>query len=595
MAEDSQRMNDELLELRLTVNGRPAAETIRIVSVDVVRAVNRVPYAQIILRDGDTLDNSFGVSNGNDFVPGSLITVRAGYGRDPEVIFEGVITKHSVRVGRNGKPRLLLRCQDKAVAMTVGRKNASFIDLRDSDVIEKLIADGGLKADVEPTAALHENLVQHYCSDWDFMVSRAEANGRLVVVEDGRVSVRAPDVAGPAVMSVTYGEDLMEFHADLDARMQFASVRGATWSIADQSVLEQTAPPVIGTNQGNLPAAKLAKVLDLPPFRLQTAAAVSAPALEAWTTGQQLKSALARIRGGMKIRGDARVKPGALIALGGVGDRFNGDVFVSAVHHRIKSGGWVTEVDFGLDPEWLAERRDLEAPAAAGLLPGVDGLQIGVVDQLDGDPDGHYRVRVSMPIMGGEDGVVWARLANFHASNGFGAFFVPEIGDEVVLGFVNDDPTSPVVLGSLYSSARPAPYESLAGNDTKAFVSREKLALAFDEDKKSVTIMTPGNNRIVISDDGGTILLEDQHNNKVELTEGGITLDSPDDVHIKAGGNITLDASGQIDIAAHADVDVTGMNVSHKANVAFKAEGAASAELSASGQTTVKGAMVMIN
>lgn len=60
-------------------------------------------------------------------------------------------------------------------------------------------------------------------------------------------------------------------------------------------------------------------------------------------------------------------------------------------------------------------------------------------------------------------------------------------------------------------------------------------------------------------------------------------------------GDIALEADGQIDIAAGADVDVTGTSISHTANVAFKAEGAASAELSAAGQTTVKGAMVMIN
>ena len=175
------------------------------------------------------------------------------------------------------------------------------------------------------------------------------------------------------------------------------------------------------------------------------------------------------------------------------------------------------------------------------------------------------------------------------------SFFVPEIGDEVVLGYFNNDPAHPVVLGSLYSSKRKPPYSLTADNFTKAIVTKSKLKIEFDDDKKVTTIETPGGNKIVISDDDTSILLADQNNNTVKLGSDGIALDSPKDITITAKGKVSVDAAGGLELNSKADVKITGMNVNNEAKVGFVAKGNASAELSASGQTTVKGAMVMIN
>ena len=89
--------------------------------------------------------------------------------------------------------------------------------------------------------------------------------------------------------------------------------------------------------------------------------------------------------------------------------------------------------------------------------------------------------------------------------------------------------------------------------------------------------------------------MQDQNNNKVELSQAGIVLDSPKDITINAKGKITIDAVGEIGISSKADTNIEGLNVNAKANVGFVGKGSATAELSAAGNTTVKGAMVMIN
>lgn len=591
-------LNDSHGVIKLTIlsNGSEIDEAIQVVSVSVTKTINKIPYARLVLLDGDMPQQDFPVSNSDAFKPGSEIEIKAGYGDTEESIFKGIIIKHGIKITGDNYSRLVIECRDKAVAMSVGRRNANYIDSKDSDIIAKLIANyAGLSADVQVTTTEYKELVQYYCSDWDFMLARAEANGLLVCCEDGTLSVKPPQTDAAAELKVSYGQDLMEFHGDVDARHQLSQVTGVSWDPKDQALVEEQVSSQTLNQQGDLDADTLAQVLNLKDFRLQTPAPLQKSALKDWATGQQIKAGLARIRGRMKFQGSAKARPGSLIELEGVGNRFNGNVFVSAVSHEIANGNWITEADFGMAPEWFAEQRDLVAPPAAGLLPGVEGLQIGVVKKLDEDPDGQFKVQVSVPLLQAEAEGVWARLASFYASNKFGAFFIPEIGDEVVLGYLNNDPSHPVILGSLYSSKLVPPYELTADNFTKAVVTRSELKLEFDDDKKVITLVTPGGNTVVISDDAKSILLQDQNGNKVELSDSGIVLDSPKDISLSAKGKVSIDATGEVGISSKADVKVEGMNVNHTAKVGFTAKGSASAEISASGQTTVKGAMVMIN
>jgi len=301
----------------------------------------------------------------------------------------------------------------------------------------------------------------------------------------------------------------------------------------------------------------------------------------------------------MTFEGSADAVPGTVIELQGVGSRFEGNVFAGSVRHEISAGHWATEVEFGLDPYGFIERKDVMAPPASGRTPGVSGLHIGVVKRLEGHPESEPMVLVEVVSPGLEGGpeatFVWARLTNFYSSDGIGAFFLPEIEDEVVLGFLDEDPSAPVVLGSVYSSKRAPPYEPADDNFTKGIVTRSELKLVFDDEKKVVTVLTPAGNTVVLDDDQKSILVADENGNSVELSQGGIALDSPKDITITAQGKIVLDAVQNVEATSKADVKASGLNVSCEAQVGFTGKGSATAELSASGQTTVKGAMVMIN
>ena len=101
------------------------------------------------------------------------------------------------------------------------------------------------------------------------------------------------------------------------------------------------------------------------------------------------------------------------------------------------------------------------------MLPAIGGLQIGVVSQLQDDPDGEDRILVQIPIIDNQEQGIWCRVSSLDAGDSRGAYFRPEIGDEVIVGFINEDPNDAVVLGMLHSSAKPAP---ITASDSYNFV-----------------------------------------------------------------------------------------------------------------------------
>lgn len=591
-------MTDEsssgVVRLSISCDGS-VKDDLQVLSCTVRHALNAIPWARLVLADGEMPTNESPLSDSEQFKPGAEIVISAGYGDDETPIFSGIVVRHGYKISGNNFSRLIVECRDKACKMTLGRKNAHFVDQTDSAIIQTLIGDAGLEASVEGTSFQHKELSQYYCSDWDFMLARAELMGMLVNVEAGKVSVAAPSFGAP-VLTLTWGDNLIELHADIDARSQWKQVQAQGWDPAQQALVQGSAeaPPTLNS-QGNLDGSTLAAIASPETLTLQSPSVADTELLNSWAKAVQLRAGLARIRGRLSFQGSELAKPGCLITLAGVGTRFNGDVFVSAVQHELADGNWTSEAEFGLDPNWHVERPDVMAPHNGGHSPGVRGLQIGVVLKLDEDPASQSRIQIKLPSLANSTEGIWARLLQLHASNGFGAFFLPEVNDEVLVGYLDADPSCPVVLGSLYSSKQLAPYAFEAANNTKALVTRCKHRFEFNEEDKIITLTTPAANQLVLDDKNKSITVQDENGNSIKLEQGGITLSSPKDIKLSAKGGITLDAVGAISLSSKADIKHSGMNISSEAQIAYSAKGNASAELSASGQTTVKGALVMIN
>lgn len=572
--------------VKLLSNGRDVTNIYPLLSVTVDRVVNRIPTARMIVRDGSVARETFPASDAADLIPGNIIEIAMGYDGRDEKIFKGVIVKHAIKVGANGDSILTLHCRDEAVNLTVGRQNRYFENVLDSDAIEQIITSAGLIANVTATDLNHAELVQYYTTGWDFILSRAEVNGQIVLVENGTVNVQPPTIDSSPIVSLSYGNNLLEFEAEMDVRSQYQTVKATAWSHKDQSLVTLNGAEPSLNKLGNISSSELAKVMSRS-LELRHSGALESKELQTWATAQLLKSRLAKIRGHLKIHGFPAAKPDALVELKQVGARFNGRAYVSGVRHEMVAGAWFTHLQLGLDPEWFYKSADLVERPAAGLLPGVNGLQIGVVVKLQDDPKGEDRILVKAPIIDSAAEGIWARVATLDAGRERGSFFRPELGDEVVLGFLNDDPRSAIVLGMLNSSAKPAPLRATDENHQKGFFTRSQMKVTFDDEKQIITLETPKGNKIIISDDAKGITLQDQTGNQLVMDDTGILMESPKDITIKASGKLTLKAT--------QDTKIEGLNVNVKANAQFKAEGNAGAEVSTSAIAVLKGSLVQIN
>ncbi|MCI5211773.1 MAG: phage late control D family protein, partial [Candidatus Electrothrix sp. ATG2] len=172
----------------LLIDGEEISGVFHLLSATVSRELNRIPTAIIHLSDGEAAKATFPASNTTHFIPGRKIEIQMGYRSENETVFQGIIIKHSIKIRRNGN-QLRIECRDSAFKMTGNIRSRFHTDKKDSEIMEELINNHGLTADVEATLPELKSAVQYEASDWDFLLCRAEANGMVVLVEDGSTTM----------------------------------------------------------------------------------------------------------------------------------------------------------------------------------------------------------------------------------------------------------------------------------------------------------------------------------------------------------------------------------------------------------------------
>ncbi len=567
-----------LVTFQLLVDEQDVSNDFGVKSISIDRECNRIPTATMLIVDGNPAAQEYAASNADAFVPGANIHLLAGYQSANETVFKGIVTKHGIKA-MDGVGYLFVECKDETFKLTLNKRNKIFYDLTESEVIEDIIKSNEIEYDVEATSFKHNELVQFCATDWDFIQARAQINNMLCFADDGKLTIQKPDLSVAADHKVTYGDNIFDFEAEIDARSQFKNFEASSWNYSDQEMVSKTAENLELNNAGNLASSTLADAAGGSDMTLNHGGKIADEILQSWVDGKSTYQQLNKISGTVKFQGDHTIKPGAMLTIEGMSDRFNGDVYVTAIHHEIAEGNWFTTAKFGLQPEWFAESFDISQLPAAGMLPAINGLQIGVVSALEGDPDEEHRIQVKLPVISPDEEGVWARVLSPHAGENYGMHFLPEIGDEVLLGFLNDDPNNAVVLGSLFSNANTSPIAYSDDNYEKVIMTKSEVKIAINDDKKIIALTSPAGKEIRMDEDEGVITLLDENSNIITMNSDGVSIESGKDIILKATG----------------DVKIEGVNVELTASAAFKADASATAEVSSSATTTIKGGIVQIN
>lgn len=578
----------------LVVEGTSHPEVI-VKRITVDTEVNKLPRAYVTCDDGDASEETFPLSESDTLKPGAKLELKLGYHSHNDSVFKGVILGQTLRRHPDGETEVVIICGDRAETLSLRSGRHAFFEATDADAIEKLVSEAGLNASVEGATLPCPAQVQAPSSDWDFIVARAQANGLVVKVQDGKLMI-APPGKGDAAYQVVFGDTIAEMDLSVDASHQLAGVTTQSWDPKTQAVVTNDAAepslPKIGLDDGAAAADFVGAATPV----LTTPLPMDDKALKQWADARLLTARLSLYQGRIQCSGVAALTAGDVLHLQGLGKRFNGTGYVSRVVQVLEAGNWQTEVHMGLPHGWLADRGGgVSTPGAAGLRPAMTGLDIATVLKTDEDPEGERRIQVTYPLNADTAEGVWVRLASFYATQDKGAVFMPEVGDEVVLGFLGGDPNAGVVLGALQSSARPAPLVPDPENTQKAITTRSGLTIGFDDEKAILTLTTPGGHKATFDDEAKAVTIEDTNGNKIALEESGLTLTSPKDMTLKADGAVSIEGQSGITIKSPADVGIEGSNSTLKGQIDATIDGGASATLSGGGQATVKAGMVMIN
>lgn len=521
-----------------------------LLSATIYREFNKIPTARLIFQDGAVETQTFAKSDSPTFVPGKALDIQAGYQNDESSVFKGIVVRHSVKLQLNKPSMLELECKDAAVKMTLLRHSRYFYNQTDTDVFRQLIGNYPdlTVGDLATTSPQHDELVQHQATDWDFMVLRAEANGLVVCVNDGKVNIVKPTVAPQTSLKAVNGQTIIELEASLDARTHWPAVEATTWDYTKQELTHENATATGGGN--NYFASDFYGSTPVPFYH---GGDMATEQLKAWADGKQVKSDLSRMQGRVRMRG-LDLRPTQTLELQHVGDRFNGNYLITGVMHQVYGGTWLTDAQLGLSvKDFVDSPTAIQTPPASGLFPGVRGLHIGIVTKIGGDNrEGKHRVQVRIPYLAlnasGQQGEgIWARLSTLYAGSDRGFVFRPEIDDEVILGFINDDPNDAIVLGAVHSNQRAAPFDATDDNFQKGFVAKNGMRIVVDDDARSLQLDTKEGYSMLLSEKDSKLELKDKNGNSLVLDSNGITLNSTSAVNIK-GVNVKIEGSSRIDL-----------------------------------------------
>ena len=530
----------------------------------------------------------------------------------PQDLLSGEVTAVAIDLDRIGT-FTEVRGYDHAHRLFRGRRVTAYPDMTIADIVRKVSQRANIpigKIDNVKGFGGRPNtqLSQDNVSDWEFLSRLADAVGAQIAVRDGKLNFELPEkpsgapattakaTANPLVLEAH--RTLVSLRASVTAAEQVPEVQVHGWDYQNKQAITATATPKnAGTDVPGVDPVALAGKFGSPPFldaasprRAQGEADATARAL-----ADKFGSACTELDGVAK--GNPKLRAGAAVTLTGVGAPFSGKYTLTSTRHLFNAEvGYTTE--FTVSGRQERSLYGLVAGGAAGSSwPGVVPAQVSDIK----DPAKLGRVKLTFPWLDKDFTSTWARTVQLGAGKDRGTLVLPEVGDEVLVGFEHGDFEAPYVFGGLYNSKDTSPKltkEPIDGNSgqvtTRGFVSRKGHKLEFAED----------DGIILSSGDAKFVVKIDQKNQVIEVTSGkSVTVKAQNGVSIDAGTG-PLELKGQkVTVKSQTDASVeAGTQLKLNGTAGVKVEGATvsvagqgQTELSASGVVTVRGSLVKIN
>ncbi len=474
-----------------------------------------------------------------------------------ELAFTGVVTEIRLENSIDGVNTVLITGRSPTIALDGARRDALFHEQSASDLIgatvRKYPITVGTISDSKGTLKF---CVQYRETDYEFVMRLAGGCG-LFAFYDGK-EFHLTQAKGSDQEELIWRESLGQFGAGMGIVSQ--EFKSRLYNYEQHNTYEQDSQSV--TSQASL--SDLAKISPEASKKVYGDSGVSTSA----TTVSDLQSLddildreRSRARGRMvRCIGESivpSVKVGRCVKIKGMAD-LDGSYWVQKVVHQFEESGKYHN-------EFVCTPLDLAfAQSRSALRPSTELQSAVVVD--NNDPDKLGRIKVNFPWSGGEE-TPWVRFVSVHAGKDHGWYSVPEVGDEVLVGFEHGNPALPVALGAVYNAENsPAGDTQTNENNVKAFSTKggNQILLCDEGGKEEIHICTKdAKSQIVLNLAGpgigikceGDISLEGKN---ITLKGENIKLDGSSAIEAKAGADLKLEASGNLVSKGGANCNLEG-------------------------------------
>jgi uncharacterized protein involved in type VI secretion and phage assembly len=530
-----------------------------------------------------------------------------GYGTVTDwEIFDGVVAGLGVDLQSGIDQVLVVEAYDKLYLLGRTVVAKTHVDKSFQDIVTTIAGDMGLTADLKGSWGTDIRPASYqYGTAYEYLDRVVREQGGEWYVKNNKLVIRSRADAGGAAVSLEVGRDLIDFSARISASDHAADVTVTGWNVKTKEAIvgKATASGTSGVSKigaANAGDVKKATVAGKAARSFSRPVGSQAEA-DRMAKGivQRREAELVRARG--RVVPNPAVVPGATLQLAGLAGKWDGDYYCTQVEYSWGANSFDTWFEVGpTEPDTLFDL--VGGSTSTSLQSLVGGLTVGLVSD-NNDQDGLHRVKVKLPYLSDEQTTGWARVLQLGAGPDRGWNILPEIDDEVLVGFENGDIDRPYVLGGLFNGEdTPKDPASAVVKDGKiqsrVFTSRLGHEIHISDGdgttKEFVRIKTAGGE--------ATLLLGAE---KIDLQAEGIPIkvfNKQGSIEIADDGEIKVDSKQNITIKSLKDVAIEGTNVNIKAQSGIKVEGMmvdvkakAMATIDGGPMTAVKGKMVQIN
>jgi phage protein D len=578
---------------------------------------------------------------------GTEVTISIGSGPMATDLIVGEVT--SIEGDYDGMVHsTIIRGYEHAHRLQRARRSRTFLDSTDGEIAERIASEADLSiGTIEDPGVTHAYIGQVAQTDWEFLRGRAREIGYETGVVDGEFFFRrAPgmsagglggaagavggavaDAAGLGTPTLRFGDNLRWIRPRISSGGLMSETEVRVWDPASVQVVSGRATLASSTASVDADPVQLANSFGGP---LRLPALPSIPFLPSFlaasgdayavvdrplASGGNAQSAADAVAAGMAEHvastfAEAEgmciqtpgVRPGSTVTLENVPQRFAADWYVTSARHEFA-------IDVGFRTRFeVSGRHDrsLHGLVTGGTLNRrqrglIDGLVPGLVtDNID--EDGMYRVKVALPWLSPDFVTDWARVVLPGLGAAHGIVMLPEIGDEVLVGFEFGDVRRAYVLGGLGNGETGV---ELGGDPVKqgipggqvvkrGIVSRLGHKILIDDDGDGTTPPIVSGITIGNADDTITIQYDDVAKKLTILCDASTP---PAAIEIRqqgAGGSISIEQAGvggTLEITSAGNVTVEAAapgNLTLKGGAGVKIDGGA-------GMVELSGSMVKLN